>query len=78
MIIWQLALALKHAHRQGIIHRDLKPENVMVRRDGTIKLMDFGIARATESNQPHSHRYPLGSPPNTAPSKYWMVKLPTS
>ena len=51
MIIWQLALALKHAHRQGIIHRDLKPENVMVRRDGTIKLMDFGIARATESNQ---------------------------
>ena len=40
-----LADALQYAHEQGIIHRDLKPENVMLRRDGTVKLMDFGIAR---------------------------------
>ena len=62
MIIWQLALALSHAHQQGIIHRDLKPENIMVRRDGTIKLMDFGIARATESNQLTVTGTLLGSP----------------
>jgi len=41
----KLALALDYAHGLGIIHRDLKLENVMIRRDGTLKLMDFGIAR---------------------------------
>jgi serine/threonine protein kinase len=40
----KLSEALSYAHGMNIIHRDLKPENVMLRRDGTIKLMDFGIA----------------------------------
>jgi serine/threonine protein kinase len=41
----RLAEALEYAHNLGIIHRDLKLENVMIRKDGTLKLMDFGIAR---------------------------------
>jgi len=40
-----LTAAVEHAHQFGIVHRDIKPENAMVREDGFLKLMDFGIAR---------------------------------
>ena len=42
---FQILRALQHAHDKGIVHRDMKPQNIMLLEDGTIKIMDFGIAR---------------------------------
>jgi len=68
MVIHEVAAALSHAHDLGIIHRDLKPENVMVRDDGVIKLMDFGIAKFLDREDQMTITGALvGSPAHMAP-----------
>jgi serine/threonine protein kinase len=47
----QTASALSAANRAGITHRDIKPENIILRPDGLVKLLDFGLAKLAESSE---------------------------
>lgn len=57
----QVLRALQHAHDRGIVHRDVKSSNVMLLRDGTIKVMDFGIARFNRENNKTMSEKTIGS-----------------
>jgi len=49
-VLLQVAEGLRHAHQRGIIHRDIKPSNIRILEDGTVKIMDFGIAKSLEGS----------------------------
>lgn len=67
MIVCEVAAALEHAHSLGVIHRDVKPDNVMIRSDGLVKLMDFGIAQIVDKERMTVTGQLLGSPAYMAP-----------
>jgi tRNA A-37 threonylcarbamoyl transferase component Bud32 len=67
LIVIELGEALSHAHSLGILHRDVKPENVMVRKDGVLKLMDFGVAQVVDLERMTVTGQILGSPAYMAP-----------
>ncbi|HUS39509.1 MAG TPA: protein kinase [Pirellulales bacterium] len=69
-IVGQIAAALQHAHRAGIAHRDIKPSNVMMLRDGTVKLMDFGLATPVDGDDADENDGSLiGTPRYMAPEQ---------
>jgi serine/threonine protein kinase len=65
----QLCEALQYAHEKGIIHRDLKPSNLMITREGTLKLTDFGIAKDTDVTALTGHNSTIGTAAYMSPEQ---------
>jgi eukaryotic-like serine/threonine-protein kinase len=65
----QVCAGLQAAHRASLVHRDVKPGNILLRRDGTAKLTDFGIARALDATVYTMHGTVLGTPAYLAPEQ---------
>jgi len=68
-LVSQILSALEHAHRAGVVHRDMKPANVMVTSAGTVKIMDFGIARMRGAEQMTLDGRLMGTPAYMPPEQ---------
>ena len=68
-VVAQLASALSYAHSKGIVHRDIKPSNVILTSAGTVKLMDFGLAKPVDNGETTSSRLISGTPRFMAPEQ---------
>jgi serine/threonine protein kinase len=75
LVALELCQALRTAHAKKIIHRDLKPENIMLTHEGTVKLMDFGIARLADDCQVTMTGALVGSPAYMSPEQAMSGKL---
>jgi eukaryotic-like serine/threonine-protein kinase len=65
----QICSGLEHAHQEGLVHRDIKPQNLLLRRDGTVKIVDFGIARSAHGTQLTEAGSVLGTAAYLAPEQ---------
>lgn len=73
-IVAEVAEALDYAHSQDVVHRDIKPANIMMQKDGTVKVTDFGIARITTSSKTQTGVL-LGTPSYMSPEQITSTKV---
>jgi serine/threonine-protein kinase len=73
-IVAEVAEALDYAHSQNVVHRDIKPANIMMQKDGTVKVTDFGIARITTSSKTQTGVL-LGTPSYMSPEQITSTKV---
>ena len=71
----QIAEGLASIHRRGVIHRDIKPQNIMVRPDGTVKVMDFGIAKSVDTGTLTGAGLMIGTPHYISPEQAMGKKV---
>lgn len=67
-ILKQVMAGLAEAHAQGVVHRDLKPENILIARDGSVKVMDFGLARSADAQITQTSSF-IGTPAYMSPEQ---------